>query len=301
MKAISRLAIIGLAILTFTPLFSQEKEKIKRVQVTDVHLTGGFILATRPTWNTQDFINLAPNSPFANEDLTGFSKNDFSMYSYNNRGTSKQLSAMIGLSFKKRDGSTPSGSPLLRLGVTYRYENLLSGSMYRQDQFAYDTLISSSTGSSYYLDSIRTYRYNMNHFVQQLHIDASLVYRTNTNRRASIYGGVGFTAGMGVNPTTEIIGQESAYTEIQNSSSGFQQTSYSNTEVYRVRNKSAFGGSLYLPLGVDLKFSTKNEFWKRVHWTFELRPAVNFFASPEVGVLTSFSSYQGMGLKINLR
>lgn len=288
--------------LTFS-LQAQDANKIKKAYISDLYVNGGFSISSTIPWTTSDFIQLAPQSSFASEDLSGFSQNNFSMYGYYggvNRSGNSQLNLLLGIGFNKKDGSSLAGSPQLRIGLSYRSENVLSGSMFKDVRFAADTLISPSNGTTYYLDSVHSHYFNMNHYVQHVQLDASLVYRTNPLRRASLFGGIGLTSGVALNPTTEIIKQVSRYTELSGGTSGYQTTSETEIDSYRTRNKMAFGTSLYLPIGVDLKFSTKHEFWKRVHWTFEMRPAVNFFFSQEAGLFTRFSSYQGMGLKFKL-
>jgi hypothetical protein len=294
--------LIAFLFLTFS-LQSQEPTKAKRVYISDIYINGGFSIASSIPWTNSDFIQLAPQSPLAGEDLSGFTQNNFSMYSYYgniNRGSNSQLNVLLGIGFNKKDGSTLAGSPQLRIGISYRSENALSGSMFKETRFAADTLISPTTGTTYYMDSVHSQYFNMNHFVQHVQLDASLVYRTNPLRRASLFGGIGLLSGVGLNPTTEIIKQVSRYTSLSDGNNGYQTTGESDINSYRTRNKMAFGTSLYLPIGVDLKFSTKHEFWKRVHWTFEMRPAVNLFFSQEAGLFTRFSSYQGMGLKFKL-
>ena len=310
MRLVTKSLVIGFLSISHVISFGQNSEKHKSVSVTDISINAGPVFGTNHAWNTQDFIKLAPNSRLANDDLTGYSASNYGMYSYGpmiGPSTASQVSLQLGLSFKKKDGSAMKGSPLLRLGLNYRSESLFNGYLGRTDRFAYDTLISNATGNAHYVDSVYSYSYDMRYFVQQLHVDASLVYRTNKEKRASFYGGIGMMLGLGVNPTTEISYHSSKYTEIINNSNQYTYGSYvggygtSEHEMEKTRNNIAFSGSLYVPLGVDLKFSTKNEFWKRVHWTFELRPSVNFFHSPEIGMLTSFSSYHGIGMRFNLK
>lgn len=312
MRLLTKCAIFGVLLLSQHLSFGQTNEKPKSVRVTDISINAGPVLVTNHAWNTQDFITLAPNSRLANDDLTGFNSNNYQMYSYRPSmfsSAASQVSLQLGLSFNKKDGSAMKGNPLLRIGLNYRSETLFSGSLGRIDRFAHDTLISNATGDAHYVDSVYSYSYNMQYFVQQLHVDASLIYRTNKEKRASFFGGIGMMAGLGVNPTTEISYHSSRYTEIANDpyQYGYGSSSYvggygiSEHEMEKTRNNIAFSGSLYVPLGVDLKFSTKNEFWKRVHWTFELRPSVNFFHTAELGTLTSFSSYHGIGMRFNLK
>ena len=284
---------------------AQESEKIKKVQVTDFYITGGGLLTTMPTWNIDDFRTLAPQSTFANEDLSNFSEQNY--YSFMDpfgSHNSRQLSMMIGMNFADKSGTTIKGNPHLRLGVTYRSGSLLQGSMSRTESFTFDTLVANNSGSTFLQDSVNYINYNMNYATQQIQVDASVLFRTSPERRASLFGGIGIAAGVGINSRTEIYRSESDYVEI--SGTGVNTTGYGSSyggtnDLERTKNGAIFGSSIYVPMGVDLKFSMKNEFWKRVHWSFELRPAMNFMASPELGLLTTFSSYHGVGLKIHLR
>jgi opacity protein-like surface antigen len=300
---LSALLLAGLA----TSTLAQEKEEpVKRVRVTDFYLTSGLVFGSSQSWNITDFQNLAPNSTLLNQDFSGYNpgmSDDKGMPFDMN--TNQQITMMIGMNFSDKNKTEIKGNPHFRVGVTYRNGSLVSGDLSRIDRFTFDTLTSSG-GSAYSVDSVFHNSYKMNYSTQQLHLDASLVFRTSPERRASLFGGIGVMAGMGINSRTTINYKQHQgtivnYPSYQSDDFGMKDNGEVIKDSESIKNKAAFGFNVYVPMGLDLRLCNKNEFWKRVHLSLEMRPGLSMVSSPELGLLTSFSSFHGLGLKIFLR
>lgn len=301
---LSTLLVAGLA----TSTFAQEKEEpVKRVRVTDFYVTSGVVLGTSPSWNIGDFQTLAPNSQLLNQDFTGYSSG--MIYSSNfpiSMQNSRQITMMIGMNFSDKGKTQIKGNPHFRLGVSYRGGDLFAGNLSRTDRFTFDTLTSAG-GSAYTVDSVFNNSYNVSYSSQQLFLDASLVFRTSPERRASLFGGIGVMAGMGINSRTKVDYSQNRGTLVNYpsyQSSNFGMNTTNGDVVYdseTIKNKTAFGFNVYVPMGIDLRMCNRNEFWKRVHLSLEMRPGLNIFNSPELGTITSFTSFHALGLKIFLR
>jgi hypothetical protein len=300
---LSALLLTGLA----TGIVAQEQdEPIKRVRVTDFYLTSGLVFGTSPTWNIADFQTLAPNSELLSQDFSGYTGSPFSSGFGFGMNTTNQVTMMIGMNFSDKEKTKIKGNPHLRVGLSYRGGSLISGNLYRTDRFSFDTLTSSG-GTAYTVDSVFNNNYNMSYSTQQLHLDASLIFRTSPERRASLFGGIGVMAGMGINSRTTVDYNQSRgtlvnYPSYQTDNFGMYVTNGDMTYASEtIRNKSVFGMNVYVPMGLDLRLCNRNEFWKRVHLSLEMRPGLSLISSPELGLLTSFTSFHGLGLKIFLR
>lgn len=284
--------------------FAQESEEtIKRVRVTDFYLTGGFVMSTLPAWGISDFQMLTTNSQLMDTDFAGYETyNNYSQNAPMNSMRNKQVSMMIGFSFSDKEKTKMKGNPHLRIGLTYRSGDLLSGFATRTDRYTFDTL-SSSGGSTYTVDSVANNTYRMNYSSQQLHLDVSVLFRTAPERKASLFGGIGITSGVGLDSRTDINYVQDLSTVVNYPSHqeymGVKGGNVGQNEANK--NEMAYGFSAYVPLGLDIRLGNKNEFWKRIHLSLEMRPSLNVFISPELGTLTTFSSYHGLGMKVDLR
>ena len=301
---LSALLLTGLA----TGIVAQEQdEPIKRVRVTDFYLTSGLVFGNSPTWNIGDFQTLAPNSELLNQDFSGYNSGNFYSSGFGmGMNANRQVTMMIGMNFSDKDKTTITGNPHFRLGLSYRSGSLISGNVSRTDRFTFDTLTSSG-GTAYTVDSVFNNNYSMSYSTQQLHLDASLIFRTSPERRASLFGGIGVMAGMGINSRTAVDYYQSRgtivnYPSYQNDNFGMYVSNGAMTyDSETIRNKSVFGVNVYVPMGLDLRLCNRNEFWKRVHLSLEMRPGLSLISSPELGLLTSFTSFHGLGMKIFLR
>lgn len=284
--------------------FAQDSEEsIKRIRVTDFYLTSGFVMSTLPAWSIADFQTLTPNSQLMETDFTGY--DTYSNYSQNapmNMMRNKQVSMMLGFSFSDKDRTEMKGNPHLRIGLTYRSGDLLAGNAWRTDRYTFDTL-SSSGGAEYTVDSVFNNNYRMNYSSKQLHLDISVLFRTSPERKASLFGGIGITSGVGLDSRTDINYAQDVSTVVNYPTyqdyMGIKGANVGQNEANK--NEMAFGFSAYVPLGLDIRLGNKNEFWKRIYLSLEMRPSLNIFVSPELGTMTTFASYHGIGMKVNLR
>jgi len=287
----------------FNVCAQESEEKIKRMKVTDFYLTGGFVMSTLPAWSIADFQTLTPNSQLMDTDFVGY--DTYSNYSQNapmNMMTNRQVSMMLGFSFSNKDKTKMKGNPHLRIGLTYRSGDLLAGNAWRTDRYTFDTL-SSSGGAEYTVDSVFNNNYRMNYSSQQLHLDISVLFRTSPERKASLFGGIGITSGVGLNSRTDINYAQDVSTVVNYPSYQEWQGNlgFNVGQNETNKNEMAYGFSAYVPMGLDIRLGNRNEFWKRIHLSLEMRPSLNVFVSPELGTMTTFASYHGIGMKVNLR
>ena len=210
---------------------------------------------------------------------------------------------MLGLQFSDKQKSAYKANPLLRLGISYFSGTSITSAFYKEERFPYDTLTSSQTGQVIYIDSINSKSYSMNYSSEQLRLDASLIFRTNPEARWSLFAGIGVNAGLSINASTDIYFNryESSDTRFINGN-GSSPYGYSNTDNSKsenFKNKSNFGLSTYIPMGVDFRIGKKKEFWKRTHLFYELRPGVNITSIPELRTITNSSIQHGIGLRVS--
>jgi hypothetical protein len=266
----------------------------KKIKIQDAHVQLGFILQPNAPASLTDFKKLAPNSSLLNENFSNFNQR-------NTMGTdgNSVFSVMLGLNFLDKEKQLYKSNMQLRLGFNFLGNQGLLNSYYSETRKPYDTLISQQTGQYSTLDSITYQFYGMNYNSKQLRLDGSLIFKTNTEARWGLYGGIGVTFGASINASTNIT--YSKYT-IAEKQFGTTPSYYNNSndgiaksEVYMQKNN--IGGSVYLPLGVDFRMGKKKEFWKHTHLHYELRPGINFLSVPELRNYTNTCFQQGIGLR----
>lgn len=278
---------------------TEQKKPIQKISIHDFYLQTG-IFSERNTYAPlADFKTLAPQSVLLNKDLTDYSSSPraFSMTG------NTMFSAMMGLQFRDKQKTALLTNPLLRLGFSYISGTALTGSLYKEERKTYDTLTSTQTGQTIYMDSVKTETYDMNYNYEQLRIDGSLIFRTDPSARWTIYSGIGVTAGLSINSSTDIYYSSSTRTETRgangNTTSSFGYSNNRDITREKFNNKNSFGLSTYIPMGIDFRIGKKKEFWKRTHLYYELRPGVNVVSISELRTITNTSLQHGLGLKVS--
>ncbi|GCD78987.1 hypothetical protein [Schleiferia thermophila] len=299
MKTTNILSAVILLTVSFS-VFGQEQQPktINKISIHDIYIQTGFFSERNTNGTLSDFKTLAPQSVLLNNNMTDFSQSGgFSLTS------NTMFSVMLGLQFSDKQKTIYKANPLLRLGISYFSGTTLTGGLYKEDRKPYDTLTSTQTGQTVYIDSITTKNYSMNYSSEQLRFDGSLIFRTNPEARWSIFTGIGITAGLSINANTDIYYSNYGRTETRyangNTSSSYGYSSSDNSKTEKFRNKSNFGLSSYIPMGIDFRIGKKKEFWKRTHLFYELRPGINITSIPELRTITNASIQHGLGLRVS--
>lgn len=286
--------LIGSAFLIVGSKFQAQTTKGDskcRMVVTSAMLQTGMSNTLQSPSTLDDFKKIAPNSSILGQDFSAYTNR------WGGQANSVQFfNAMVGISFKDKANNSLKSNPLLRLGISYYSGSGMSNGYGYELTKPYDTLISSQTGSSIYIDSVYSENVTMDYKYQQVRFDGSIIFRTKPEERWSLYGGVGFSFGASINSQTSISISSSATVSSEfQGPNGIINNNFVN-ETYR--NKTNFGASVYLPLGIDFRIGKKREFWKQIHMFYELRPGVNTLSIPELGKMTSATLQQGLGIKI---
>lgn len=292
-------AIILLTV--YSSVFGQEQQPrtVKRISIHDFYIQTGFFSERNTNGTLADFKTLAPQSVLLNNNMTDFSQSIGSSLTSNT-----MFSVMLGLQFSDKQKTIYKANPLLRLGISYFSGTTLTGGSYKEGRKPYDTLTSTQTGQTVYIDSVITKNYSMNYSSEQLRFDGSLIFRTNPEARWSIFTGIGITAGLSINANTDIYYSnygrtETRYANGNTSSSYYGYSGSDNSKTEKYRNKNNFGLSTYIPMGIDFRIGKKRVFWKRTHLFYELRPGINITSIPELRTITNASLQHGLGLRVS--
>jgi len=275
--------IIFLTLLGVTIVHAQEGEAtVKCMRVSSVSLGPGFFMQQLPGFNTSDFKLMAPESLLLTENLNDFSHHNFGM---RGNGGSGSFSTLLEISFRDKEGTGYRHGPILRFGLTYFGGMGFSHSLFKSERMPYDTLFSSGSGQVSYRDSVFEKNYDMRYQSNQLHLDVSVIYRTNSKSLLSAYAGVGVSAGMAVFSETTIAYYENNYSQNVGGSSGYNDyrnydSDFRKEETFS--NTQNFAMQVYVPIGIALKLAKKREFFRDLHLFTEFRPGLGYFQIPEL-------------------
>jgi hypothetical protein len=295
MKTPFLLASCSLIIVSAAPAQDLSSRPVSKIAIKDFSFQFGGIIASMPASNLDDFRKLAPQSVLLNNEL----KDDFAATTENTIGYAA-FSLAVGIQFANNERTGYRPNPLLRIGVTYFSGTKMQNDLYYNVRTPADTLVSNQTGQNFYFDSLTQHYYSMEYASQQIHLDGSLIYRTNPNARWSLYTGIGITGGISMNAHTEIIefnSSQLAPADLNSCSAYGYSYGYTNSSVEHFRNKTGFALASYVPMGVDFRIAKKQEFFKRLHLFYEMRPGITLTAIPELRTITQTFFSFNLGLR----
>jgi hypothetical protein len=233
--------------------------------------TGANIYATEIE-GVSIFRQLAPESKLLATDFSSYSGNLMrSMMS----GSS--FSAQVGFRFGSRERQYYRANPVMRIGLNYSSGTWLQGIQQKDSVIFRDTLFSSQTGQTIYVDSVERNNYYMNYNSDQLRLDVSFLFSTPREARWALYGGIGLQTGFSLRAETRIDYLQTIGTETMGNGS-YPIASYDRFtgSSEQIRHRGNFYAGFYLPVGVDFRLGKKRPLLKMMHLYAETRPAAGY-------------------------
>jgi hypothetical protein len=280
-------------------IFGQEEQTktLNKISISEIYVQTGIYSGHSSMGTLTDFKLLAPQSILLNRDFSDYSSSNGLILNNNT-----MFSVVLGIQFSDKQNTSYKKNPLLRLGVTYFSGTTLTGNLYKENTKTYDTLTSTNTGQTVYMDSIIRKNLGMNYSSEQLRFDGSLIFRTNPEARWSLFTGIGVTAGFSFNAYSEIYFSHTNSIEARfpNGNSSTYYSHFGNDwETEKFRNKNNLAFSTYIPMGIDFRIGKKSEFWKQIHLFYEFRPGINMTSIPELRTFTNATIQNVLGLKVS--
>lgn len=264
-----------------------------RLQLADLYIQTGMFYYLESPLSLADYRLLAPNSVLLKQDLSSYSTSY-----YPNTMSSGHFSMLAGINFRDK----PNWQ--LRVGFSQSSEYLSNLSFYKWTNKPYDTLTSAQTGRQVLIDSVYHSSYHFRHERQLMRLEASLIYRTNPERRWGFYAGIGASVNLSLNSRTTTTEYKSAYTQQRDGYNPrydyFSYSTSSNDRTEEFVNKNSIGYSFFAPIGVDFRIGKKHAFWSRVHLTYEIRPTLQVSNIAGLRKFTNFATQQNIGLRLRL-
>jgi len=283
--------VVFMMVCAFSPLANFAQETVKPVSVKEVYVQIG----TPYNWNNavtpNDFMRVFSQSVFLKEDMTGYQQSGGS-YSY---GESK-FAVQMGLKFRNKE-KTDFRNATLRVGLVGTDGVSFGSTLYKSNTFHYDTLISQKTGAQYFVDSQSFSSYAMNYQSTNLLLDVALIYRNNSSKRWSLFGGFGIAAGASI--TANGIVRKDQYNNVANGFGSSSNSSSNNSQQEVFKGPKNILVSAYIPLGVDFKLSKKNNFFSKIHLFYEMQPSLAYAKVDGFGSFSNLKVMNALGTRIN--
>lgn len=235
----------------------------------DFYTSLGFLASSaNESGSLSDYQKAIPNSAL----LANFKSTSFgNVFHFSGSGNFNVSTSIYKWNEKQK---AYSDNRALRVGVSFfgKYANYLNYDIYNKTP--YDTL-NSNNGTVYYIDSVYTEAGSMGSFSQNLSIDLSLIFRTNSSKRWTLYSGVGLQAGFEFNKKVIVNQYKSSSLQFSDSYQYSVRSEYDSDHQSESFNlKSGFVGLFYVPLGIDWQTGNRRPFFKQLHLFAELRPSL---------------------------
>ena len=256
--------------------------------VSGAHLFIGVLLLDPAIVSEQDFRAIAPGSELLARDLSDH------LFRSDVRPMAK---AAVGYGI----GWHPFRDPVrgflrraeIRIGVSQAPDRTTSSTFYLSKEAPYDTLVSSSTGNLYMVDTTFHSVYSIDYSYERLGADLCFLFRSRDLWHFSFHGGLGLQFGSSFNARTEV--RHLTYTESDPEGLGFSRGRATEGEVFRHGN--TYWWAPYAVMGINWRMATSNAFWKNIHLFFDVRPMLFLEDVPAVGAFTDITSQPTFGIR----
>lgn len=297
-----KLTLLAMLALINASTFSQKKSFLKP---TEASFFNSISIESRETISKEALNKLFQNEGFLSEEMieTLGGSNNQSVFHGNIGVSDYVLSLNLGFNILDKASNSYYKSPVIRFGFQFRSASPLRGHSTIRNENRIDTLVSNSGGNVVYVDSVEENVLTLGKHSDIINFDASLIFRTDTSKIWSLFGGAGISAGFTINSYTlasirkhnfiDFTGDYSLENDFPSHSAGSWEYKQKRSD-----NKSNFLGSIYFPLGIDVRLGQQTSFWRRLHLFYEARPGVNLLTIPEIKTFTNFSIMHGAGLRV---
>ena len=294
--------LLALAIAPITMCFSQTEPntKLRRIQISSIEFSRMSYFGESSLMTVQDFQNLALNNNLPEIDFTGLQSMGYPFGSRLNG-----FNAALGFDLYNKSGVQPWGKPILRLGLSFMNSDFNSLNYYRQDRFAYDTLYTTFQGntSAFPVDSVAYQYKSISASANRLRLNASVLWRTNPEKRWSFYAGIGLGIGVSLSSKINVYDYQGSSLEYQSSygtssMQGMYKSPMGFGSYESIRGRTWFDMNVFMPIGVDFRIGKKDNMWYHTHLFFEASPMIWLSKASGVQIQTNMGYSGTFGLRI---
>lgn len=284
-------------------VFSANAQQIPLLKPTEVSLQSFASSALNEPVQPQNLENLVSNDNIIPDDLKEVLGANPGYYHGYMGLSNVGINLNLGMKVRNNETNEYYKSPVLRAGFQFYSISTINSYGRIKESHRVDTLSSTSSNSSIFIDSVEDRSLYVSKQAELINVDFSLIFRTDTSKLWSLFGGAGFSTGVSINSYTRVNVRDHSHYEYrgdynaQGSQSYYGLSSWGGREE-RHHNKMNFMANVYLPLGVDVRLGQQTAFWRRLHLFYEFRPGLSVLTVPEIGTITGVSITHGVGLMV---
>jgi hypothetical protein len=272
-------------------LCSQETGRSFKLEpaIKDIYFFPAFSFQQANSGTIQDFNTLMPGSEILRDNFNSASSQD---------GPRKIVTTAFAISAGLdliNTGEETNIHRQLRLGLSFNNLVALNCNYYQERRERYDTVHQGM--QVIYLDSVKKETVSMNHVSQEVRLEASLLFRTLSSGRWSLYGGIGIDAGFSLRSFSVI--QSSEELSLEGPDQEIMGNPAQQKTSERQANRTNYGLGTYIPLGLDVGLGNKRAL-RLIHLFLEIRPGINAAVIPETGTLILPYLKAGGGLRMSI-
>jgi hypothetical protein len=211
--------------------------------------------------------------------------------------------ASLGFSISDRKRETYLNAPRFRLGISYRGLNIVPGFFGREVLTRIDTVLNPVTGQENYIDSLHMTWFNFELASEQLFLDGSVVFGTNTERVFSVYAGAGIATGMPL-MSNSFMRFRISHQRVTSTPDG--KRTHQEGETIMALDESVTGDPYlallpYVPFGFNVRLSKRNPFLSQISLFYEGRMGLHIRVLRETDNLNHFTRHHTLGVRVGRR
>ncbi len=268
------------------------------VKLYAVTAYGGAYLFSNSFMSQAEYQRMNPGNQLLKKDISAYE-----ITSPNNELSGGSLSINANLVFYSKRKKKFNTRQELQIGLSYQTHEKAEQGYRFETKVPFDTLISNTSTTQYYIDTVKTSRYFYSHERTLVLTDVSHTFHSKQNRIFSWYGGYGLGYGRLINTTTyaEYYYNEE-FKDQNNKTYDYPESAHARVDL---SERSVIkGGNVYqvsLRIGGIMRFSkTKKNYMKRLAFNLEARPGARLSRVPGYGNITQLFLNINGGIKFYL-
>ncbi len=195
----------------------------------------------------------------------------------------------------------------LRLGIGMNTGTRRSYSFNNKETIVVDTFYSNNGNPNIYLEQVNAEDYYYNEEYTELNFNIAYLFKTDAQKRLHLYFGFGAEYGFTLQSVVEVYQSETSWenylTPDNNYNSNYYCSSSMGREYEGKSDRTNINGTshyirVYVPLGINFRFSNNNSFFKHLNIYSELNPGIEIQMAPKSNLYTNpYLGFAFIGLK----
>lgn len=252
---------------------------------------------------------IAPESQILRRDLTGYEQNANTFFIGHERSqVGVPVSVLLHFDINSNKRFVQKFRPEVRFGLSYSRFYITSATYVNEQHFPLGQVDLKDGRGMVNADSVHTKSVSLNNRVRMLAGHASLILKSNPERRFHFFAGLGVEGGASITSRNEINYYESFRVDEADGGStvDFERDPLSESEDFSSDITVAY--SVFVPFGGSVRFSKKHRFFSKLNFFLEVRSLIYYNGRIDGGNY-SFSTFHnqfssseimgGYGLRFN--